>query len=94
MFVEKMCVFVSRPLETVTHIPENMEIVKDFRESNAWVVVVVVVVNIVGLFVRSFVCLFARVGNDAKRVQVRGAQWMMRTVFTCSDSSSRRLCMR
>ena len=24
----------------------------------------------------------ARVGNDAKRVQVRCAQWMMRTAFT------------
>ena len=25
---------------------------------------------------------FARVGNDAKRVQVRCAQWMMRVVFS------------
>ena len=29
-----------------------------------------------------FVCNDARLGNDAKRVQVRCARWMMRTVFT------------
>ena len=37
--------------------------------------------------------LGTRVGNPAKRVPVRCAQWMMRTVFTWSDSSSIRLWM-
>ena len=36
----------------------------------------------------------ARVGNHAKRVNVRCALWMMRAVFSLSDSGPRRLCVR
>ena len=35
---------------------------------------------------------FSRVGNHAKRANVRCALWMMRAVFTISDLGPRRLC--
>ena len=40
-----------------------------------------------------FAC-FARVGNHAKRVNVRCALWMMRAVFSLSDLGPSRLCVR
>ena len=40
----------------------------------------------------SEIVLFSRMGNHAKRVNVRCALWMMRAVFTISDMGPRRLC--